>query len=421
MACKGSGVQIPSAPHWIMKKFLYETKELITSQGLIAVLAIVQVRVVATNLGPEDYGIIGIYLGIIALCFRILNSRNSDLVLINSKSTNKEFTSSAIYFEIMLGAVSFFVVYLILFFSPSNYFFNFTTIPNYLIFYIFTRIFFNIFEVFRGVFTYKGDMKTYSFVESFSNIIRFSLVVIMISVDTSIKSFFYALSIHQMLISLIIFVLLLKNINKKKESIKFLDYFNLSKTNFYKIRTDQAIGLIPTHLDVVIIGFFADFYSAGIYRIAKKLIDPINYLIVAFSPWMLNKINEEERYSFKRLTYNILIPIAVSLIIFYYFFGELFIELIAGKEFLDAYIPMLILLVGFLSYFLTFWTRHFLFLNNLIFKHTIGRIINLLAFLFTSPYLITYYGFNGIALSISIAVILQKIYELFVYSQNRSR
>ena len=418
MACKGSGVQIPSAPHWIMKKFLYETKELITSQGLIAVLAIVQVRIVATNLGPEDYGIIGIYLGIIALCFRILNSRNSDLVLINSKSTNKEFTSSAIYFEIMLGAVSFFVVYLILFFSPSNYFFNFTTIPNYLIFYIFTRIFFNIFEVFRGVFTYKGNMKTYSFVESFSNIIRFSLVVIMISVDTSIKSFFYALSIHQMLISLIIFVLLLKNINKKKESIKFLDYFNLSKTNFYKIRTDQAIGLIPTHLDVVIIGFFADFYSAGIYRIAKKLIDPINYLIVAFSPWMLNKINEEERYSFKRLTYNILIPIAVSLIIFYYFFGELFIELIAGKEFLDAYIPMLILLVGFLSYFLTFWTRHFLFLNNLIFKHTIGRIINLLAFLFTSPYLITYYGFNGIALSISIAVILQKIYELFVYSQN---
>ena len=389
MACKGSGVQIPSAPHWIMKKFLYETKELITSQGLIAVLAIVQVRIVATNLGPEDYGIIGIYLGIIALCFRILNSRNSDLVLINSKSTNKEFTSSAIYFEIMLGAVSFFVVYLILFFSPSNYFFNFTTVPNYLIFFIFTRIFFNIFEVFRGVFTYKGDMKTYSFVESFSNIIRFSLVVIMISVDTSIKSFFYALSIHQMLISLIIFVLLLKNINKKKESIKFLDYFNLSKTNFYKIRTDQAIGLIPTHLDVVIIGFFADFYSAGIYRIAKKLIDPINYLIVAFSPWMLNKINEEERYSFKRLTYNILIPIAVSLIIFYYFFGELFIELIAGKEFLDAYIPMLILLVGFLSYFLTFWTRHFLFLNNLIFKHTIGRIINLLAFLFTSPYLIT--------------------------------
>ena len=75
MACKGSGVQIPSAPHQTMKSFLNETKELVTSQGLIAVLAIVQVRIVATSLGPEDYGLIGIYLGIIALCFRILNSR----------------------------------------------------------------------------------------------------------------------------------------------------------------------------------------------------------------------------------------------------------------------------------------------------------------------------------------------------------
>ena len=403
-----------------MKSFLNETKELVTSQGLIAVLAIVQVRIVATSLGPEDYGLIGIYLGIIALCFRILNSRNSDLVLINSKSTDKEFIKSAILFEIILGVVSCSAVYAIIFLFPSNNFFNFTSTPNYLIFFIFTRIFFNIFEVFRGILTYKGDMKTYSFVESFSNIVRFSFVVILISIDTSIKSFFYALSMHQLLVSLVIFILLTKNINKQKANISFVDYFKLSKLNFYKIRTDQGIGLIPTHLDVVIIGYFADFYSAGIYRIAKKLIDPINYLIVAFSPWMLNKINEDKRYNFKKLTFKILIPIAIALIIFYYFFGDTFIELIAGKEFSDSYIPMLILLVGFLSYFLTFWTRHFLFLNNLIFKHTIGRIINLVVFLITSPYLITNFGFNGIAFAISIAIIFQKIYEFSVYFQNRN-
>ena len=44
---------------------------------------------------------------------------------------------------------------------------------------------------------------------------------------------------------------------------------------------------------VVIIGYFANYYSAGIYRIAKKLVDPINSIIVAFSPWILNKINNE--------------------------------------------------------------------------------------------------------------------------------
>ena len=72
-------------------------------------------------------------------------------------------------------------------------------------------------------------------------------------------------------------------------------YNSNKKSNFYKIRTDQSVGLIPTHLDVVVIGYFADYYSAGIYRIAKKLVDPINSLIVAFSPWMLNKINNQEK------------------------------------------------------------------------------------------------------------------------------
>ena len=90
----------------------------------------------------------------------------------------------------------------------------------------------------------------------------------------------------------------------------------MSKSNFYKIRTDQAVGLIPTHLDVVVIGYFADYYSAGIYRIAKKLVDPINSIIVAFSPWMLNKINNQKNYNFRNLTINILYPSSVIIFSF---------------------------------------------------------------------------------------------------------
>ena len=72
----------------------------------------------------------------------------------------------------------------------------------------------------------------------------------------------------------------------------------------------------PQHLDVVVIGFFADFYSAGIYRIAKKLVEPINYLVVAFSPWMLNKINNDEKYNFRKLTIQISIDPNILLITF---------------------------------------------------------------------------------------------------------
>ena len=408
MACKGSGVQIPSAPLKIMKKFLNETKELLLSQGLIAVLAIIQVRVVATNLGPEAYGNIGVYLGLVGLSFRILSSRNSDLVLINFKSTNKNFLNSAIYFEILLGSVSLIFVYGI-FFVYYNFIFN------YLILYFVTRVFLNILEVFKGVFTHNGDMKTYSLVESSSNITRFILVVTFVSLNPDISSFFYALTFHQLFVSVLVLLLLFKKDTNKAEKITFKEYIKMSKSNFYKIRTDQSVGLIPTHLDVVVIGYFADYYSAGIYRIAKKLVDPINSLIVAFSPWMLNKINKQGDYNFRNLFINILLPSSVIIVSFYYLFGSNLIEIIAGDEFADAFLPMMILLFGFMSYYLTFWTRHFLFMNDLIHKHTIGRVINLIIFLSTAPFFISNFGFNGIAISISLSTAFQKLYEFSVY------
>ena len=98
MACKGSGVQIPSAPQKDMKKFFLETKELLFSQGVIALLAIIQIRVVAQSLGPDVYGRIGVYWGIIALCFRLLNSRNSDLILINLRSFKSNFLRSCLLY-----------------------------------------------------------------------------------------------------------------------------------------------------------------------------------------------------------------------------------------------------------------------------------------------------------------------------------
>jgi len=80
---------------------------------------------------------------------------------------------------------------------------------------------------------------------------------------------------------------------------------------------------------------------------------------------------------------------------------------------------MIILLFGYITYFITFWTRHYLLLNDLILKHTTGRIINLAVFIISSSVLITQYSFNGIALSISLGIISQKIYEVFVYVKNK--
>ena len=419
MACKGSGVQIPSAPHNFMKSFVLETKELLLSQGVIAILAIIQIRIVATNLGPEVYGKIGVYWGLIALCFRLLNSRNSDLVLMNFKNKDKNFLRSSILFEIILGLISSLIALSLFLISINLKILDTDQIPFYIFIFIFSRIFLNILEVFKGFYTHSGNLKIYSLVDSASSILRFVLVVSFIVYSPQIDSFFFAISINNFLVGVFVIFLLFKNSQSQNEQMSLKEYYSFSKSNFNKIRLDQAVGLIPQHLDVVVIGFFSDFYSAGIYRIAKKLVEPINYLVVAFSPWMLNKISNDKKYNFRKLSIQVLFPITFLLTTAYLLFGDHLIRFVAGEEFQESIMPMIILLFGYIVYFITFWTRHYLLLNNLILKHTTGRIINLAVFIISSSVLISQYSFNGIALSISLGIISQKIYEVFIYVKNK--
>jgi len=402
-----------------MKSFVLETKELLLSQGVIAILAIIQIRIVATNLGPEVYGKIGVYWGLIALCFRLLNSRNADLILINLKNKDKNFLRSSILFEIILGLISSFIALSLFLISLNLEILDTNQIPFYIFIFIFSRISLNILEVFKGFYTHSGNLKIYSLVESVSSITRFVFVVSFIVYNPQIDSFFFAISMNNFIVGVVVIFLLFKNNQSQNEQMSLQEYYSYSIRNFNKIRLDQAFGLIPQHLDVVVIGFFSDFYSAGIYRIAKKLVEPINYIIVAFSPWMLNKISNDQKYNFRKLTIQVLFPITILLITVYLLFGDQLISFIAGEEFQESIMPMIILLFGYITYFITFWTRHYLLLNDLILKHTTGRIINLAVFIISSSVLITQYSFNGIALSISLGIISQKIYEVFVYVKNK--
>ena len=403
-----------------MKEFLFETKELLLSQVTIAVLAIIQIRIVAQSLGPESYGVIGVYLGIIGLCFRFLSSRNSDLVLINYKSYDRNFLRSSIIFELCMGLFSVIFSLTLLIITANYGLLDIKSIPNYLLLFICSRVFLNLLEVFKGTYTYKGDMKTYSVVESSASILRFTLVVFFILQNPTIENFFVALSLHSFLTGLIVFFVLIFSNQNKDKKVGFKEYIKISKNNFFKIRTDQAVGLIPAQLDVVILGLLTDFYSAGIYRVARKLVEPVNYIVVAFSPWMLNKINKDDKYNFRKLIFNILIPISIGIILIYIIYGEDMLILIAGIDYISSYTPLLILLMGYIFYLLTFWSRHYLFINDLITQHTIGRLLYLVIFVSLSFLLTESLTFNGVAISISAGMIIQKLYEIYVYFKNKT-
>ena len=135
---------------------------------------------------------------------------------------------------------------------------------------------------------------------------------------------------------------------------------------------------------------------------------------------MLNKINEDGKFNFRKLTFNILIPISVGIILMYVILGKDILIFIAGSDYISSYNPLLILLMGYIVYLLFFWTRHYLFLNDLITHHTIGRLIYLLIFIALSFLLIDSLKFNGIAISIASGMVCQKLYEIYVYFKTKT-
>ena len=200
------------------------------------------------------------------------------------------------------------------------------------------------------------------------------------------------------------------------------EYFQVFKLDFYKQRADQLVGIVPQHLDLIILGYFTDFSTVGVFRIAKRLVEPINYLITILNPYVQNQLSREDtNLNFKDLIKNFLIPLIFVLAISYLSFGRNFIEFLSGNEFQDAYYPMLILLAGYSIYLATFWIRQLLLFNGLLQHHAVSRLIATISFLVFSFLFVNQYGASGLATALSISMILQKVYEFYIFNKSTNQ
>ena len=172
-------------------------------------------------------------------------------------------------------------------------------------------------------------------------------------------------------------------------------------------------------MDLVILGYFTDLSTVGIFRIAKRLIEPVTYIVSVITPIVQNNLSKDNiKVNFSNLVKNFLLPISVLLTATYFYFGDEFINLISGPTFKEAYNPLLILLIGYLTYLNTFWIRQLLLFANLIHFHAYSRLIALCVFIFSSFLLVSNFGAIGIAIALSLSMVSQKIYEFYAYYKN---
>ena len=426
MACTGSGVQIPSAPQTNMnlkyiREIFNQTKDLIGSQSGIAIISIIQVPYVVKQLGPSKYGAVVILIAVASLIFRATHSNNSDAHLLALKE-GRSFSTESLFFNLLTGLISFFIC--ILFFSNSiilnssiGDYFSAEILTSSLILYLCSRVVQTFSETAKALLIYKNELRKYSFLEFSTVCVRFFAIIILLFNNPSVENYLIAQSIYGFTYGILGIFLVYKYekiINFNVVNLK--EYFELIKPSYKKIRYDQIIGLVPQHFDVILLGIIIDIQAVGIYQFAKRLVEPINYLVVTFNPWLQSQLKTKPN-EFKINTFfkQILVPICIFLGLMYSIFGDKLILIFANTDFLNSYRPMLILFMGFSTYLLTFWIRQLLLFNDLIEYHAYGRIIYSLVFLVLAIFLGKTYSASGIATALSIAMILQKAFEYLIY------
>jgi O-antigen/teichoic acid export membrane protein len=399
-----------------IKNLISEIKELASSQMFIVILLFVQVSIVTKGLGTIKYGQAVLVLALVAIIFRSLHARNSDVTLLMIQKYGEKMYTRSLFFDLIIGVICYSLC-LIIFGSQVNTFFGNYSMSFALNFFLLARITQTFSESSKAILTYNGNFKKFALVETISNLFRFLVIVFLFNSNASIDNYLIGhatFSVTYGIFSLIICreYLLISEISLKN----LLDYFTKFKSDFVKQRYDQLVGIIPQHFDLVILGYFTDFSTVGIFRIAKRLIEPINYIVSVLTPYVQNKLSrEDQNIRFNKLLMNILLPISSVLLAFYIYFGNGLINLISGPSFENAYHPLLILLIGYIVYLNTFWVRQLLLFKNLIHYHAFSRIVSLIVFLISAFFLSPAYGANGLALALSLGMISQKVYEFYSY------
>ena len=423
MACRGSGVQIPSAPLTKMnisyiKKIFLETKELFTSQALIAILSLVQVSYVVKQLGAEKYGVITLLVTFISLFFRALHSRNSDVALLAFKKEDKNIFYPALLFDFLIGILAM-ILCLTIYVTPYFSKINIENFTMYLLFFLICRTIFNFSETSKATLINTGKLKILSYMELLGILIRFFLIISLISIDPTIQNYLLAQSLYLLSYGLIAVVVSKKEINTKRyESKMSIGEYWLSVKNIYKkIRYDQILGLIPQHFDILLLSLLGDLTLVGIYKFAKRLVEPINYIVTAFNPWIQNQYSKRKYIDFSDFVKKLLLPLSSVILLIFITAGKKIIELIGSNEFAGSYEPMIILTFGYLIYLLTFWIRQSLLFNDLIIYHAYGRLVYSFVFIILSIPLTNFFNVAGLAFSLSSAIALQKLFEYIVYKK----
>jgi len=180
-----------------------------------------------------------------------------------------------------------------------------------------------------------------------------ALVIYVFMLNSSNLPYIFTLS------ECILFILLLPYSYRNFGIFRFFKLKKWNEINFrygYKSVLGTVFADIGTRADILILGAFTSHYYVGIYSMASVIIDGFNQFSITFrtlvNPVLTKSFFNDDELTFKskirkgkKLYYLLVSPIALAVIIL---FPVVILILNLNPEYNLAYIPLIIMLVGFI-------------------------------------------------------------------------
>lgn len=178
-----------------------------------------------------------------------------------------------------------------------------------------------------------------------------------------------------------------------------------------------GIQILSSQLDVLMIGAMLGNAEVGLYQVAAQVVVLIGFplLIINYvlTPkfaqcFIANQLVEVQAIVVGAA--KIILIISIPIVLFFLFIGESFIELVFGAVYLEAYIPLLILMVGQV---VNAWLGSVGVLLNMAGYELLAAkalCASLLANCSLNYFLIPSLGINGAAVATSLTLIIWNVY-----------
>lgn len=218
------------------------------------------------------------------------------------------------------------------------------------------------------------------------------------------------------------FIFLEKKFNFKPKIIFYKAAWLIKEA--YPLAGFVLLAIVYQQFDVVLLTFYKDEYSAGIYSVATRLTMPLNIIpsvvVTTVFPYLVKNLHDRIKTdSINSLVFKFLFLISFLMAIIFSFKSEAIVTLLFGTKFRSASLPSAMI----------FWSLVFMFFNyftlDLLTAHS-RQIINLVYSLLLvisntllNVLLIPEYSYAGVGFSKVIAGFLGFLFLFWALNKNR--